>query len=137
MTADANAIAKLSGTYTLAVTDAAVVNASSLQSNAKVSSIAIEDTANNIANAFTSLDGMNKVTSMTANDNDSVELTMTANQLSQTYAASLAKLTTSYTVAVTDATAANASSISDGAAALGAVVAELEHAAITKIGQQR
>lgn len=108
---DANAIAKLSGTYTLAVTDAFVVDAASLQSNVKVSSIAIEDTANNIANAFASLDGMSKITSMAANDNVSVELTMTANELSQTYAGSLAKLSTSYTVDVTDATVANASSL--------------------------
>jgi hypothetical protein len=41
----------------------------------------------------------------------SVELTMTANELSQTYAGSLAKLSTSYTVDVTDATVANASSL--------------------------
>jgi len=88
-----------------------VADAAGLQNNAKVSSIAIEDTANNIANAFTSLDGLSKVTSMAANDNDSVELTMTANELTQTYAATLTKLTTSYTVDVTQATVANASNL--------------------------
>ena len=111
MTSDASAIAKLSGNYTLAITDAAVIDAAGLQNNVKVSSIAIEDTANNIANAFSSLDAMSKVSSMAAKDNVSVELNMTATQLSQTYAASLAKLSTSYTVDVTGASVANASSL--------------------------
>jgi hypothetical protein len=108
---DDNAINKLSGTYSLAVTDATAVDAADLQNNDKVSAIAIEDSANNIANAFTSLHEMSKVTTMAANDNMSIELTMTSNQFSNTYAASLAKLSTSYSVDITDATVANASSL--------------------------
>ena len=73
--ADAAALGKLSGNYSLSVTDALVSDAATLQGMGTVSAIAISDTANNIANGFSTLNGLSKITTIAASDSSTIELT--------------------------------------------------------------
>ncbi len=73
--ADAAVLSKLSGTYSLSVTDALVSDAMSLQGMTTVSSFAIKDTANNIANDFSRLNALTKISSIAPSDNLPIQLT--------------------------------------------------------------
>ena len=94
---DAGVLSQLSGTFSLSVTDALVSDATSLQAMSNVSAIAIEDTANNIANAIGTLNGLDKITSIAPTDSSTIELTQAqfdANSVA------LSKISNQYTVTV-------------------------------------
>ena len=94
---DAGVLSQLSGTFSLSVTDALVSDATSLQAMSNVSAIAIEDTANNIANAIGTLNGLDKITSIAPTDSSTIELTQVqfdANSVA------LSKIANQYTVTV-------------------------------------
>jgi hypothetical protein len=143
-TADAAAIAKLTGTYSLAVTSVLAANASTVAANAHVTSIFVSDSSANVVANIASLQGVStKVTGIALTDGGTPMLTLTSPQFVND-AGALGKITGSYALTVTGVAASNATTtgsnahvtsidVSDTAANVAASLAALQALASTKL----
>jgi hypothetical protein len=108
--ADSSALAKLNGgTYTMAVTNASVVDAQNMASDAKVLSIAVSDSSDNIAGLLDELVANGKVNSVTQTGTPET-ISLTATQLAASTAL-LAKFQNAYTLDVRGAAMGSAATL--------------------------
>ncbi|CAH2602485.1 Calpain catalytic domain-containing protein [Rhodovastum atsumiense] len=103
-------LAKITSSYTLAVTGVAVANATTLQGNAKVTSFAIGDTAANVVAGLSALKADTKLNAITLTDAGRPSLALTSAAYSAGSAV-LAKITSSYDLVVTGASVTNAAAL--------------------------
>jgi len=109
LTADATALNKISGNYTLTVSGVTSATVASTAANTHVSSMTVTDTgANIVANIGTLQNNAAKITSITQS-NLGTALALTATQLTANSTA-LSKISGSYTLTVSDVTGATVAS---------------------------
>ena len=109
---DANALSKISGAnYSLSITGANVLDASVMESDSQVSNFTLRDFSYNIGNSITDLNSYAKLLSNSIAVIDStVPISLSAN-LYTSSSATLAKITSSYMLEVTDASTSMASQL--------------------------
>lgn len=116
--ANASALAKITdGNYSLNINAASVVDAASLDGDAKVSSFSVADTSDNIATNLTTLNGLNKLDTITQSGTAS-PMTLSASLFSAS-TATLAKIQNSYSLNIENASTANATALQANARVLG------------------
>ena len=105
---NANIIGKISGNYLLNVKNVAAANAGSVASNIRVAAIDVADSSSAVANNIALLSGNNKISQITQTGTVS-PLALTAAQYADN-TTGLAKIVGSHTVAISGATATQATS---------------------------
>jgi hypothetical protein len=108
--ADATVLAKITSAYSLTVTGAGVAQASGLQSNSKVTSFSVSDSAQDVSGGLAALAGDSKLSSITLTDASKPTLSLTYAVYSADSAA-LNKISSPFNLAVTGASVAQASSL--------------------------
>ena len=105
LSANADALGKVSGSYSLAVSDVAAVDAATVGSNSRVASLTVSDASSTVATHFTSLNSNSKLSKINFTG---ASLGMSLSQ-TQVLAgtATLAKINGAYELSVTAATTAN------------------------------
>ena len=103
--ADADALGKISGTYTLAVSDVAAADAATVGSNSRVASLTVSDASSAVATHFSNLSSNTKLSKINFTG---ASLGMTLSQTQVLAGAStLDKINGAYELSVTAATTAN------------------------------
>jgi hypothetical protein len=113
LTSDAAVLAKIGGSYQLALSGATVATATGLAAQAHVTSVAITDSAANVTSGIASLETLaaaGKLGAITLSDNATPTLTLTAAQFTADSAA-LAKIVSPEKIDVTGATVAQAATL--------------------------
>ena len=144
-TSDATALSKIGdGRYTLAITDASVVNAQAMASDDKVVSIVVSDASSNIAGSLDQLNANSKLTQLKLTD--STEPLALSASLYNASTSTLAKLQGSYMLDIQSASVADASALqannhvqsfalADTASAIGGIITSI--AGMSKISDIR
>ncbi len=108
LAADATALGKITGTYSLAVSGVTAANAASTGANTHVTSIIVSDTAANVLANLAALQALStKLSSITLTNSTTPTLAITGAQLIAD-ATALGKITSAYTLTVSAVLAANA-----------------------------
>ena len=111
LAADATALSDLTGNYTLAVTGASAASSSAVAAQSHVSSVAVFDSAVNVASnldALQTLAATGKLSSIALSNSGTPALSVTAAQLTAD-ATAISDLTGNFTLAVTGVSAVNSS----------------------------
>lgn len=104
LTADADVLSKISGAYTLAVSDVAAADATTLSNNSHVASMTVKDTSAAVASNFSNLNANSKLTQINFST-AALGVTLTQAQV-LAGSATLAKINGAYELSITDATTA-------------------------------
>ena len=108
---NASTFAKISGGYTLNISDATVGTLSDILSNSSVTGVSLSGSAFNIVDNLTALSAAsNKLQTISITDTSPATLAMTYSQWNQ-YQVTLAKITSPYKVSISDVSATNAGSV--------------------------
>jgi len=105
MTADADALGKISGSYALAVSDVAAADAATVGSNSHVASLTVSDTSSAVATNFSSLNSNSKLSKINFTGASSGMTLSQTQVLAGT--ATLAKINGAYELSITGVTTAN------------------------------
>lgn len=110
VTDNADALAKISGTYTLEVDEATTDQAAALQADSHVVSLNVADSSSHVSESLQALASMNKLGSITlTTDDEPISLSQT--QL-EDLSGTLGKIQSTYRLAVTDVTTAKLAELS-------------------------
>jgi hypothetical protein len=121
---DSTALSDISGSYGLAVSGVLAANAASVAAQSDVTSISVSDTATGVAADIDALQALStKLTSITLADTGTPVLDIAAAQLTND-AATLAKISGSYDLSVSNVLAANASTVAANASVTSITVAD-------------
>ena len=110
MAADTDALGKIQGSYSLAVTDALAADVSTLAANMRVASMVVTDTGAHILDKLADLKSAGPKVSSLNLSNPSVNLAMTYAQWAG-HQSTLAKIAQNYSVTVSGVSASNASTV--------------------------
>lgn len=111
VTDNADALAKISGAYTLDVREATTDQAVTLQGDSHVVALNIVDTSGHVSDALQDLSTMDKLASISLSEDDQ-PITLTQTQLDD-WSTTLGKIQSTYRLAVTDVTTANLARLAD------------------------
>ena len=111
ITGNASTFAKISGGYTLNISDATVDTLSDILSDSSVTGVALSGSASNIVDNLTALSAAsNKLQTISITGTSPATLAMTYSQWNQNQV-TLAKITSPYKVSISDVSATNAGSV--------------------------
>jgi len=111
ITGNASTFAKISGGYTLNISDATVGTLSDILSDSSVTGVALSGSASNIVDNLTALSAAsNKLQTISITGTSPATLAMTYSQWNQNQV-TLAKITSPYKVSISDVSATNAGSV--------------------------